>query len=270
MLAARFGLSGKVAIVTGGGRGIGRAIATGFAEAGATVVLTSRTQAELDTAAQEITDAGGRAEAVACDVTQADQIDSLAARVVADLGRIDILVNNAGAGCPPVPFFELPEKTREFFLATNLKSVFLCCQRCGRAMAKTGGGSIINIGSVMGLGPHPLRAPYSAAKAGLFALTRTLSVELAPFGLRVNAIAPGFIEVERLWKQFPDYGRTVRPARLAQVPAGRMGAPQDVADAAIFLASDASGYITGQVLRVDGGLTTTVFPKTDQTQGRWW
>lgn len=137
-------------------------------------------------------------------------------------------------------------------------------------MVARGGGVIINIGSVVALGPHPLRAPYSAAKAGVAALTQTLAVELAPHHIRVNAIAPGIIEVPRFWKQFPNYEQTVRRARLAKVPLSRLGIPEDVADLAVFLASEASSYINGQVIRLDGGLVTTVYYKSEDSRAEWW
>jgi len=266
----KFRLDGKVGLITGGGRGIGRAIATAFSQAGAAVVVAARTDEEIRAAADEMTASGGRAMAVHCDVLDRGQVLAMVAEVETKFGRIDILVNNAGGGCPVVPFFELPEDVWDLHVARNLKSVFLCSQAVGRGMATRGGGTMINIGSVMGLGPHPLRAPYSAAKAGVAALTQTLSVELAPHNIRVNAIAPGFIEVPRFWKQFPNYEQTVRRARLAKVPLGRMGVPDDVGDLAVFLASDASSYITGQVIRLDGGLVTTVYYKSEDSHAEWW
>ena len=146
----------------------------------------------------------------------------------------------------------------------------MCSQVIGRLMVARKRGNIVNISSVMSLGAHPMRSPYAAAKAGVNALTQTLSVELAPHGIRVNAIAPGFIEVARFFTQFKNYATEVRPARLAKVPLGIMGETDDVACLATFLASDAARYITGQVIRVDGGLTTTVFFKTEDPMGGWW
>ena len=181
----------------------------------------------------------------------------------------DILVNNAGGSCAIVPFFDLEEDVWDLHVDRNLKTVFLCSQIVGKLMAESGGGNIINISSVMGMGPDPKRAPYSAAKAGVIALSGTLAVELSPHNIRVNAIVPGFIEVEKLWKLFPNYEQTVRKTRLPRVPLGRMGIPEDVADLAVFLASDASRYISGQVIRIDGGLITTVFYR-DDTRNEWW
>jgi len=266
----KFSLEGKVGLITGGGRGIGRAIALAFSRAGAAVAVAARTDEELHSVADEIAASGGRALPVHCDVLRRDEVVAMASAVEKEFGGIDILVNNAGGGCPSVPFFELPEDVWDLHVARNLKTVFLCSQAVGRGMAARGGGVMINISSVMGLGPHPLRAPYSAAKAGVVALTKTLSVELAPHNIRVNAIAPGFIEVARFWKQFPNYEQTVRRARLAKVPLGRMGIPDDVGDLAVFLASEASSYINGQVIRLDGGLVTTVYYKSEDSRAEWW
>jgi 3-oxoacyl-[acyl-carrier protein] reductase len=266
----QFSLAGKTAILTGGGRGIGKSIALALAEAGGTVGVTARTSEELEATVAEIRRTHNRHAAWArCDVTAKHQIAGMADQFLAEFGHIDILVNNAGGSCPVVPFFDLEEDVWDLHVQRNLKSVFLCSQTIGKLMAESGGGTIINISSVMGMGPDPKRAPYSAAKAGVIALTGTLAVELAPQNIRVNAIAPGFIEVEKMWKLFPDYEQTVRKARLPGVPLGRMGVPEEVASLAVFLASDASRYISGQVIRVDGGLITTVFYKEDRRDD-WW
>jgi len=270
MLEKQFSLQGKVGLVTGGGRGIGRAIALAFGEAGAAVAVAARTDEEIRAVAGEVAASGGRALAVQCDVLDRAQVHEMVARVEKELGGIDVLVNNAGGGCPVMPFFDLPEDVWDLHVARNLKSVFLCSQAVGPRMAARGGGTMINIASVMGMGPHPLRAPYSAAKAGVVALTQTLSVELAPHNIRVNGIAPGFIEVARFWKQFPNYEQTVRRARLAKVPLGRMGVPEDVGHLAVFLASEASSYVNGQVIRLDGGLVTTVYYKSEDSHAEWW
>jgi NAD(P)-dependent dehydrogenase (short-subunit alcohol dehydrogenase family) len=267
---ARFKLEGRTAFITGGGRGIGRAIAEGMANAGAHVVVTSRSQGEVEEVAAKVVASGGKARAYVCDVTDRAQIERVVAEVVRDVGPIDILVNNAGGGSPIVPLLDLPDADWDATIAKNLKSTMMCTQVVGRLMRDRRRGNIVNISSLMSLGPHPTRSPYAAAKAGVNALTQTLSIELAPYGIRVNAIAPGYIEVERFFKQFKDYAGEVRPARLSKIPLGVMGEPDDVAYLATFLASDASRYITGQVIRVDGGLPTTVLFRTDNPSDGWW
>jgi NAD(P)-dependent dehydrogenase (short-subunit alcohol dehydrogenase family) len=266
----RFRLDGRTAFITGGGRGIGRAIAEGMASVGARVVVTARSRGEIDEVAAKIVAAGGRAHAYPCDVTDRAQIERVVAEAERDAGPIDVLVNNAGGGSPIVPLLDLSDADWDATIAKNLKSTMMCSQVVGRLMRDRKRGNIVNISSLMSLGPHPTRAPYAAAKAGVNALTQTLSVELAPHGIRVNAIAPGFIEVERFFKQFKNYAGEVRPARLSKIPLRTMGETDDVAYLATFLASEASRYITGQVIRIDGGLPTTVFFKTDNPDDGWW
>ena len=265
-----FALTGKAALVTGGGRGIGRAIALAYADAGATVALTSRTQSEIDQVADEIRARGGSAFATTCDMLDGDQVPAMVAEVHQALGGLDVIVNNAGGGSVIAPFLELKEADWDLHLARNLKTNFLGSQAAARIMAENGGGNIINISSVAGMGPHPLRVPYAAAKAGVIALTQTLAVELGPRNIRVNAIAPGFIEVARFLTQFPDYPKTVQPARRSKVPLGRLGVPEDIGGLAVFLASEASSYLTGQVIRLDGGLVTTVINKNSDNLEAWW
>jgi NAD(P)-dependent dehydrogenase (short-subunit alcohol dehydrogenase family) len=265
-----FGLNGKTALITGGGRGIGRAIAEGYAKAGANVVVTARTGNEVVFVAEQITKAGGRANGYACDVTERQQVEKLCESIMRDIGQVDILVNNAGGGSPIENFLDLPDDDWDRTITKNLKSTVICSQVFGKGMRERKFGNIINISSVMSLGPHPMRSPYAAAKAGVNALTQTLAVELAGSNIRVNCIAPGIIEVERYFKQFPNYATTVRPARIAKVPMGFLGDPADIANTAIFLASDAARYITGQIIRVDGGLVTNVFYKSDDVNGGWW
>lgn len=260
----------RSAIVTGAGRGIGRDIALALSDAGFAVALLSRTSDELESVAEAIRARGGSATPIVADVTKGDQVREAVAWALEANGRIDVLINNAGGGCPPVSFLEMEESWWNEHIARNLNSVFLCTRAAATAMVAQGSGCIVNISSVMGLGAHPLRAPYAAAKAGLIGLNCTLAVELGRHGIRVNAIAPGFIETERMWMQFPDYETTLRKARLGKVPLGRMGTTADIAGVATFLVSDAAAYITGQVIRVDGGLVTTVFSKSETTQHAWW
>jgi 3-oxoacyl-[acyl-carrier protein] reductase len=259
----------KSAIVTGAGRGIGRDIALALADDGFSIALLARTRNELESAASDIQNRGGEAIPVVVDVTDGNEVRSAIASVLQTFGRIDALVNNAGGGCPPVPFIEMDEPWWKQHIDRNLNSVFLCTREVVQTMVAQRSGSIVNISSVMGLGPHPLRAPYAAAKSGLLGLTSTLAVELGQHGIRVNAIAPGFIETERMWKQFENYENTLRKARLGKIPLGRMGTPPDIAKVVAFLVSDAASYITGQVIRVDGGLVTTVFSQSESAQAAW-
>jgi len=252
-----FNLAGKVAIVTGAGKGIGRAIALGLAQAGADVVVAARTTADIDEVAAEIEGTGGKALAVPTDVRNVDQVTSLLGKTIASFGRVDILVNNAG-GYFIAPVLDLSPRGWEGVLKENLDNVFICCKVIGEPMVKQKAGSIINISSVSGFGPYPGAAHYAAAKAGIISLTKTLAVEWATYNVRVNSIAPGFVETPAtatFWQQNPKH----RQAILQKVPLGRLGKPEDIAGTAIFLASEASAYVTGETIVVSGGLTTTVF-----------
>lgn len=253
-----FALTGKVAIITGGGRGIGRAIALGLARGGADVVVAARTASAIEDAAAKIRGEGRNALAVPTDVRNIDQITNLLERTLNAFNRVDILVNNAG-GSFSVPFIRLSANAWEAVIKENLSSVFLCSRIIGEAMVKQKTGNIINISSAVGgLSPYPNYAHYAAAKAGIIGLTKTLAVELAPYNIRVNAIAPGIVPTpgsNKATQAPPEY----REAQLKRIPLGRFGQPEDIAGAAVFLASDASAYITGETIAITGGLTTTVF-----------
>lgn len=257
MSLSMFSLAGKVAIVTGAGKGIGRAIALGLAQAGANVVVAARTAADIDEVAAKIEDTGSKALAIPADVRNVDQVTSMLNKTLASFGRVDILVNNAG-GYFIAPVLDLSPQGWEAVIKENLHSVFVCCKVIGEPMVKQKAGSIISISSVTGFSPYPGAAHYAAAKAGIISLTRTLAVEWAPFNVRVNSIAPGFVETPSttaFWQQNPKH----RQAVLQKVPLGRLGKPEDIVGAAIFLASEASAYVTGETIVVSGGLTTTVF-----------
>jgi NAD(P)-dependent dehydrogenase (short-subunit alcohol dehydrogenase family) len=244
-----FSLTGRVAIVTGGASGLGRAIARGLAEAGASVVVADLADADLDGAVAE---AGAQARAVAVDVTQREEVADLVSRASA-LGPIHVLVNSAGIGARGGAV-DYPAELFERVLTVNLTGTFNCCQAVGRSMLDAGCGSIVNIASIGGLVGWAGSLGYQASKGGVVQLTRTLAVEWAPQGVRVNAIAPCTFETPVVARQRaaePD----LYPAMLARIPLGRFGEPSEIVGPALFLASDASSMVTGHILTVDGGYT---------------
>lgn len=248
MILESFSLQGKVAIITGAGRGIGRGIAAGFAEAGADVVCSDLAPDGAQAAAAEARKLGRRALALACDVTDTAQVEQLAARALQEFGRVDILVNNAG-GAAYCPAMKYSDKRWEGVLRLNLTAAFLCTRAVARHMMERRAGCIVNISSGNSRLPAPGMVAYSAAKAGLNAMTKTLAWELAPH-VRVNSILPGAIETEgSIPALAPVIGRLV-----AGTPRRRMGRPRDIAMAAVFLASPAADFITGENLEVDGGM----------------
>jgi NAD(P)-dependent dehydrogenase (short-subunit alcohol dehydrogenase family) len=244
-----FRLDGKVALVTGAGRGVGRAVALALATAGADLVLNSRTPAELKVVAAEIAAQGGRAQPLPFDVT-----DSAAAReAIAGLSRLDILVNNAGVNRPQ-PFLEVDEATLDRMIALNIKAAFTVAQAAARHMAQAGAGVIINMSSQMGhVGTERSRTVYVMTKHAIEGLTKAMAVELAPKGVRVVSIAPTFVETP-LTKPFFDDPAT-RKWIIDRIPIGRAGTVEEVAHAVVFLASPAASLVTGSSLLVDGGWT---------------
>jgi 3-oxoacyl-[acyl-carrier protein] reductase len=241
-------LDGKVALVTGASRGIGRVIAETLAEAGATVVLGARDAARLTEAVGAIESRGGRAEAVALDVADKASVEAAMAGLLAKHGRLDVLVNNAGITRDNLL---LRMKTEEWndVLATNLTGTFLCTQAAMKPMLKQRSGRIVNVTSVVGLSGNAGQANYAASKAGLVGFTKSVAREVASRGITVNAVAPGFIETD-MTAAMTD---KAREAVLAAIPLGRVGQARDVAAAVAYLASDDAAYVTGQVLAVDGG-----------------
>jgi gluconate 5-dehydrogenase len=253
-----FKLNGKVALVTGGGRGIGKFIAVGLAEAGADLVLSSRKMKNLDAAARELErDFGIKAFPVACDLAKEEEIDALVQAARGKFGRIDILVNNSGATWG-APTLEFPLDRWDQLFNINVRGVWILSQKVANIMKNQGGGNIINVSSIMGFRgsteeSHPA-VPYNSTKAAINALTMNLAVKLAPFKIRVNAIAPGFYRTDMMaYLEKPDF-KTVHDALVDNIPLGRVGEIDDMKALAVFLASDASAYITGHILVSDGGM----------------
>ena len=243
-------LDGRVALVTGGSRGIGRAICLELAARGATVVVNyQRSAAQAEEVAAQIVAAGGAASALQADVADAEQVAAMFKQVIADHSRIDILVNNAGITRDNVIMLMKPGDFDDV-INTNLRSCWLCCKTAARTMMRKRRGSIVNITSVVGIAGNGGQTNYAASKAGIIGVTKSLAKELAVRGVRVNAVAPGFVETDMT----SELGDEIRSAAIDAIPLGRMGAPQDIAKAVAFLASDEAAYITGQTLVVDGGM----------------
>jgi NAD(P)-dependent dehydrogenase (short-subunit alcohol dehydrogenase family) len=249
-----FSLEGRVAVVTGGSRGLGLEIAHGLGEAGATVVVTARRQEWLQPAEAELRGAGIEASALACDVADPGQVEAFARAVLARHDRVDVLVNAAGItwGAPPL---DMPVDRWRSVLDVNATGTFLCCQAFGGPMVERGGGRIVNVASVAGLigqAPEMMDAVgYTASKGAVIALTRDLAVKWARHNVTVNAVAPGFFPT-RMTKGLIEQGGE----RLAAgSPMGRIGRPGELKGVVLFLVSDAASYVTGQILAVDGGMT---------------
>lgn len=244
-------LEGKVLLVTGGGRGIGRAIALVAAEAGADVaVAVSRDVAAAEAVAGEVRSMGRKAAAYQTDVADPAACEKLIASTIADLGRLDVLVNNAGITRDGL-VIRMSDADWDAVLDTNLKGAFNCSRSALKRMLRQKSGRIINITSVVGLTGNAGQVNYSASKAGMIGLTKALAREAAPRGITCNAIAPGWIET-RMTEGLPE---SLQADWKGKIPLGRFGLPEDVAEAVVFLASDRAAYITGQVLAVDGGMT---------------
>ena len=248
-----FNFSGKTAIVTGAGRGIGRVIAMGLAESGANVVLCSRTKTEIDAVAEEIYAKGGKALSVVTDLTVREQLENLVNATVKEFGRIDILVNNAARSFLR-GLLDLREDGWDKCFNTNVKAVWLLSRLVARRMIEQKEGKIINITTVGAEKAESGMAAYGCSKAALKHLTRCMAREWAPFGINVNAVAPGFTRTDfskPIWSS-PDVERLICQA----IPKGRIAEPEDVVGAVLFLASGAANYITGDTLYVDGGTMT--------------
>jgi NAD(P)-dependent dehydrogenase (short-subunit alcohol dehydrogenase family) len=246
-----FSLEGKVAVVIGGSRGIGRAIARRFAEAGAKVVVCSRKLEGVQMVADEVKAAGGEALALQAHVGRSDDLAALVRQTLETFGRVDVAVNNAGTNPHFGPLLTADEGQLDKTLDVNLKGVFRGCKAVAPQMEKQGGGKIINIASVAGLRPGTGMGLYSISKAGVIMLTQVLAVELGPANIQVNAIAPGVIKT-RFSRVLWETPEIAEPA-LHTLPAGRFGEPEEVASLALYLASPASDFVTGAVFVMDGG-----------------
>jgi len=246
-----FDLSGKVAIVTGASRGIGEAIAQHFAQAGAKVVVCARKLESLQTVADSINQAGGTALAMACHTGKPEQVQAVVAQTLAEWGRIDIVVNNAATNPHFGPLLNSDASQWDKTYEVNVKGYFWLIQAAAEAMQAQGGGSIINVASVAGLQPATAMGIYSISKAAVIAMTKQLAQELGPMNIRVNALAPGLIKTKfssALWDN-EDLNQKI----VAGTPLGRIGTVDEVAAAALYLASDAAAFTTGTVITMDGG-----------------
>jgi len=249
-------LNNKIAIVTGARRGMGRAIALAMAREGANIVVSDISQEDCQKVVDEIEKLGRKGLAVKCDVSSHNDVENMVKRTVAEFGRVDILVNNAGI-ISYKPFLELTDEDWDKTLSVNLKGQFLCARAAAKVMAKNKWGRIINIASISSGGcgiAFPLIAHYTASKGGVTALTEALALELTPQGVNVNAICPGAIDTD-MAKGTKESGQLAQV--LARIPKGRLGQPEEIANLAVFLASDEADYISGAPIVIDGGWLTT-------------
>jgi 3-oxoacyl-[acyl-carrier protein] reductase len=262
----KFSLQDRVAIVTGGGNGIGKAIAIAFAHIGAHVVIAEMDMAAAKTTVEEIHRGGRKALSLAIDVLDSNQVDELVDKTMSEFGRIDILVNNVGGTRKSrrLPITAMNEEVWDLIIALNLKSNFLCTKVVSKVMIEQKRGNIINISSNAGLRPYPSQPPYGAAKAAIFNFTQSMAVQLAPYNIRVNAIAPGTIVTASA-----DYlGDRDERARKRGTLMGRAGRVEDNTPAAIYLASDASDYVTGVTIETTGGPPFSAFT-LEEAEREW-
>ena len=247
-----FDISGKVTLVSGGSRGIGRALAAGFAERGAKVIITGRDESTLTETAAGLSTPENQVETLVCDVASVDAVKAGIDEVYTRHGRIDVLLNVAGVNIRQ-PALKFTEDEYDFVMDINLKGAFFIVQEVGRRMVGQGSGSIVNIDSLNTYAPLKNVTPYAMSKAGVVMMTRSLALEWGPKGVRVNTIAPGFILTDLTQKLWSD--PTMQEWGLTNTPLGRLGKPEDMVGAAVFLASNAAAFMSGQVVRVDGGFT---------------
>ncbi|MBN1380670.1 MAG: glucose 1-dehydrogenase [Deltaproteobacteria bacterium] len=256
---SRFSVEGKVAVVTGGSRGIGRAIALGLAQAGADVVVTSRKLPDLENVAEEVKKLGKKAMPIAAHIGKMENIRTLVDAVMNEFGRIDILVNNAGCTPGIGTILTNEERLWDTIMNLNLKGLYFMSQAVARIMKEQGGGAIVNVASMDGYKPEPYVGIYSISKAAVIMATKSMALELAPYKIRVNAIAPGPVSTKMLdshWFHLPEEQAKTEKAELAkQVPLGRIADPDEMVGAVIYLASEASSFTTGDTILIDGGCT---------------
>lgn len=253
---AQFSLEGRVALITGGSRGIGKATAIGFAQAGADVVVASRKLPDLEVVADEIRSLGRKALAVEAHVARMEQLQALVDKVVAEFGKIDILVNNAGTSPVFTPALDLEERAWDVVINLNLKGLFFLSQMVARVMKEHGGGKIINVASVDGFRSEDNVGVYAISKAGVIMATKVMAREWDQYNIRANAIAPGMIHTKLLdshWEVAPQD----KPEVVKRILMGRIAEPEELVGAMVYLASDASSYVTGQTFIVDGGFLIT-------------
>ena len=253
-MSASISLTSKVAIVTGGGRGIGRAIAKRLAEAGADVVIASRKLENLEVTAHELSGLPGRVVPIACHIGRLDQLESLVRETESRLGPVDILVNNGATNIGQGPSLDVTDEMLDKMVEINIKAALrLIRLTVPKMIERKRGGSVINISSIAGLHPQPEGLLYSFTKAGLIMMTRSWAREFGPYGVRVNAIAPGLIQTD--FSQILWQNETYQNAIQTTQPIRRIGQPDDISYAALYLASDEAAFVTGQVLVLDGGAT---------------
>lgn len=246
----RFDLNGKVILVTGGSRGLGAEMVRDFARQGADVIISSRNIEKCEEIAHEVNQMGRKALPVACDVSKLHEIDSLFKRALDEFGKLDVAVNNAGANVTK-PAVDVTEKDWDFIFDVNIKGLFFCCQQAGKIMIQQNSGKIINLSSVGGAKSYKRIAPYTASKAAVIHMTRSLASEWARYNVYVNSIAPGLISTDINEEEISD--ERLFKKMIKAIPLRRLGNPHDVSTMAVYLASDASNYVTGQTFYLDGG-----------------
>ncbi|MBC2717878.1 MAG: SDR family oxidoreductase [Desulfobacteraceae bacterium] len=255
---SRFSLEGKVALITGGSQGIGRAAAIELAKAGADVVVVSRKMADLEKVAAEIESMGRNALPVAANISKIHEIDKMMEIVKSRFDTIDILVNNAATSPAYISILEAEERLWDSIMNLNLKGLYFLTQAVARLMKASGGGSVINVSSVDGFKPQKNLGIYSASKAAVNMLTKSAAIELAPYNIRVNGIAPGAVRTRFFEALFVHFSANEAEAAIQKMgdklPLQRIGLPEEMAGALVYLASDASGYMTGETMVIDGGL----------------